>query len=193
MTFHDASPAKIAICNSFLSLLKQYTFDKITVREIISCAYVNRSTFYKYFDGKFSLLNYIENCFFDGLHTLLDEACSPDVMQEEPPFFVSYFSYIESHQELYKLLLEKAPDFEARQRQSLYNYSYTHAEARESILGVDNCISHELSALMISSLYSALFVNWVKNGMSYSKEEMGRIIQIFWKRFASYDIPPDLQ
>ena len=44
--------------NALISLLKQKSLYKISIRELCEVASINRSTFYKYFSSQFDLLNY---------------------------------------------------------------------------------------------------------------------------------------
>lgn len=185
--------AKEAICNAFLKLLKQKDYEDIMVCEIIQEAFVNKSTFYKYFNCKHSLLEYIETRLLEGFRPLLSSALYHNPILEKNPFFAAYFSYIQQNYELYSLLLNRTNhEFESMQQRFLYDYTHGNTEIRESVLGVDPVVRQEFWPVIISSLYSGLFTYWVKEHMPFSAEEMGSIINTWWVRFWTYgtQLPP---
>lgn len=53
--------------NSFISLLKEKDFHKITVQDILDRALINRSTFYKHYMDKYQLAETLCNGIFDVL------------------------------------------------------------------------------------------------------------------------------
>ncbi|HJE97992.1 TetR/AcrR family transcriptional regulator [Ligilactobacillus acidipiscis] len=53
--------SKYAIKNAFWNLLLAENFQKITIKQIILEAQVNRATFYKYYANKYELLDSVEN------------------------------------------------------------------------------------------------------------------------------------
>ncbi len=59
--------------NALISLLKQKSLYKISIRELCEVASINRSTFYKYFSSQFDLLNYMENNLLKGIDNILGE------------------------------------------------------------------------------------------------------------------------
>lgn len=60
----------------FLELLKIYPFHKITVSMLITACKINRSTFYRNYEDKYDLLNYI----LDELMKEFDHAIHPEII-----------------------------------------------------------------------------------------------------------------
>lgn len=56
------------IKNSLVTLLDMHKFDLITVNQIVDEAEITRSTFYRYYDDKYSLLSEIEEEILTQLH-----------------------------------------------------------------------------------------------------------------------------
>ena len=50
---------KQAIVQSFKQLMKNKTFDKISISDITNACYLNRQTFYYHFQDKYELMNWI--------------------------------------------------------------------------------------------------------------------------------------
>lgn len=62
---------KIAIKKTFIDLLNEKSFDKITVQEIVSRLGINRNTFYYYYEDKYDL---IKKIFEEEAQKAIDEA-----------------------------------------------------------------------------------------------------------------------
>ncbi len=86
--------AEEAILQAFFSLLEDYSFDQITVSQIIATANVNRSTFYRHYQDKYEILEKIQ------------ESALPVTNKMLHPFFESskdlfeilfHTSYLEEH------------------------------------------------------------------------------------------------
>lgn len=182
--------AKEAICKAFLKLLKQKDYEDIMVCEIIKGAFINKSTFYKYFSCKHNLLEYIETQLLEGFRPLLSSALYFNPFLEINPLFIAYFSYIQQNYELYSLLLNRTNhEFESMQQQFFYDYTYNTTKIREFTIGSDPAIRQEFWPVIISSFYSGLFTYWVKEQMPFSAKEMGSIINTWWTRFCPPETP----
>ncbi|MFD1851534.1 TetR/AcrR family transcriptional regulator [Oceanobacillus bengalensis] len=100
--------SKSALKKSFLSILAQKNFDKITISEIASKANYNRGTFYANFDSKEKLLDEIIR---DVLDEMVDQIRNPYKsiervnMKEMRIEDIMLFTYFKENAELYKLLL----------------------------------------------------------------------------------------
>ncbi len=70
---------KKMIKSTFLDLLKTKVIGDVTVREICNRAEVNRTTFYKYYDNAYDLLDKIELEVMDDLQKKINEMPSDDL------------------------------------------------------------------------------------------------------------------
>ncbi len=52
--------AEEAILQAFFTLLEDFSFDQITVSQIIDTANINRSTFYRHYQDKYDILEKIQ-------------------------------------------------------------------------------------------------------------------------------------
>lgn len=57
--------AKEAICEAFLELLSERSFQDLSVKEIVQRAQISRSTFYLHFTDKFELMEYVRKTLND--------------------------------------------------------------------------------------------------------------------------------
>lgn len=51
--------SKIILANALQALLKEKTFENITVEDILEKSGASRSTFYRHFQDKYSLMNWV--------------------------------------------------------------------------------------------------------------------------------------
>ena len=85
---------------SLLQLMKEHTFETISIRQLIDLAEVNRSTFYRHYLDKYDLLEKIENRLLDDLQAYYQEALdSSCLFKLEKEFKVE--DYIHDKQNLF--------------------------------------------------------------------------------------------
>lgn len=85
---------------SLLQLMKEQTFETISIRQLIDLAEVNRSTFYRHYLDKYDLLKEIEDRLLDDLQSYYQEALdSACLFKLEKDFKVE--DYIHEKQNLF--------------------------------------------------------------------------------------------
>ncbi len=62
-----------AFVTAFFELAQKKSINKVTIREITNLAGYNRTTFYRYFEDVFALIEYAEDELLETIHTALDE------------------------------------------------------------------------------------------------------------------------
>ena len=86
--------------DSLLQLMKEQTFETISIRQLIDLAEVNRSTFYRHYLDKYDLLEKIEDRLLDDLQAYYQEALdSSCLFKLEKEFKVE--DYIHDKQNLF--------------------------------------------------------------------------------------------
>lgn len=95
------------IKNSLITLLDMHKFDLITVNQIVEEAEITRSTFYRYYEDKYSLLSEIEEEILNQLHEARQKINKQ--FTEEDMFtvevFQQLFESLESYSEAIRVLL----------------------------------------------------------------------------------------
>lgn len=101
---------KAMIRDTFFSLLKDNPIEKITVKAICEKAEINRTTFYKYYENPYDLLNQLEKEFLDRLRDeilRIEDASLSDIirivlndMVDKKEIYLTLFS--ENGDELFK-------------------------------------------------------------------------------------------
>lgn len=99
------------IREAFLRLLEYVDFDQITVSAICEEAEINRSTFYRYFDNQYQLLESIESELIAELESHGTEMSyldpSPKARQAVRDTQLDFFRCIEARMDLYRILVTR--------------------------------------------------------------------------------------
>ena len=136
--YRSALRSKKLIKESFIELLMEKPFDKITVTDIVNRANINRGTFYAHYSDINRLVHAIEEEIVDVLCNLLLELKYPSPMEDPLPLFLKISEYLEENKELIYALLHsnntssfifQLPDLIARQLIS--------SESLENDVGLD--------------------------------------------------------
>lgn len=98
------------IKSNFLLRYESYGIDKININELCNQCNVAKSTFYQYFDDKYSVLEEIETELMDGMIKIVFASeDKPDVsmiLKGEPaPIALEVIHYLKSNQKIFKALL----------------------------------------------------------------------------------------
>lgn len=103
---------KRLIEQTFLSLLIENEFSKISIRLLTEAAMINRGTFYLHFADKYELLETIEQNLLDGLTKACIELKPDQVLKEARQgrlsrFSMQVFHFIDAHAMQFKALLSR--------------------------------------------------------------------------------------
>lgn len=162
------------IINSTIMIAEAKGLEKVTVSDVIKKANINRSTFYRYFEDKFALINFIESNILNEIKEKYNifNNCSIEELKDGKPqdiFICSFLNIIENNHELLSFLLSEKGDFE-------FNFQLVHFF--ESIIrkSLDkNPENFDDKRKKIFAFYCAveaigLISFWVHNFNEYSKD-----------------------
>lgn len=97
---------KMVIKNSFITLLKKETINKVTVKAICDLSEINRATFYKYYCDAYDLLEKLEQ---DFLNELLENV-KGSVQHSFKDTFTLIMVSLKAENELYQTLFSENGD-----------------------------------------------------------------------------------
>lgn len=155
--------------DTFIALLREKGFERITIQEIADRADVNRGTVYLHFQDKFDLLN---QCIDSYLHEL-NESCRPKTPEESAESsLLRTFEYLEQSAELYSLLVrsEGNPAFRSRLSAMLKQ----GAETQFDLFVRNDRMNKEIAVQFLTTAIVGLIEWWLAEGMPYSPTEMVR-------------------
>lgn len=167
-----------AIKNIFFELMEEVGFSKITVKEIIERAEINRSTFYLHYNDKFDLLDKMENDLLIGFRSIgitapIDRIISHGFIAEYTvPYFNQLTSYIYENGKIFTLLISANGDPVFISKLSdLLKSVWTERQISKR-LSIPEGYAFAAFIGMITSLIS----EWVKNGYQETPEAFGNIM-----------------
>jgi len=152
------------LCNSLLDLLKDTSFDKVSVKDICKKAMVNRSTFYMHFEDKYHLLTY-------GLKGIIEQVTDEDFKSDKmEELAYDVFENVFASKFLYTEILLK--DENSNLKTIFHNQ--IAQDIKEKINQKSNVKEISVTLTIISEFYAAGILSviswWVKNNMSIPAE-----------------------
>jgi len=102
--YRSAIRSRKLIRQAFLELLKEKSFEKITVTDIVKKADINRSTFYAHYPDVMGLLDEIQLEIITFFEQYLKKANFKDLLQNPTPYLQLIIKMAGENEELYRLL-----------------------------------------------------------------------------------------
>lgn len=176
--YRSALRSKKLIKESFMELLIEKPFDKITVTDIVNRANINRGTFYAHYSDINRLVHAIEEEIVDVLCNLLLELKYP--MEDPLPLFLKISEYLEKNKELIYALLHsnntntfifQLPDLIARQ---LISSEGLENDVRLDPLFMERCRFYAGGA---ASLYAAWFQGALEGSLTDVAYTLEKIVK----------------
>lgn len=152
---------KECIADALLQLMKKKRFENITVTEIINRANVGRSTYYRNFSSKESVLVY-------KVDLMMDQWVQEEYTRQfdsEKDIFISLFCYLLTIREELETIVR------AGMENTLLTANYRVFEAEEY-----PSASQKYHVCYHTMGLSGVILSWIKRGMKESPEEMGKIL-----------------
>lgn len=160
-----------AIFDAFLELLREKSLDKITVKEIIETAEINRNTFYYHFQNIDDLL---EKTFQDASDTFREESNPDRTFYEE---YVRTAEYLQSHKEaILHVYDSKSQDVLSQYLDS----AISHFVGRFVVKAAEGTRLSQAGIDYITYFYTYAFIGatlrWVEDRMPDYRDDLNRTI-----------------
>ena len=104
--YRSAVRSRKMIRKAFMDLLKEKTFEKITVTDIVNTAEINRSTFYAHYPDVLGLIEEIQIEVVDYMQHVLEGIDFKDFLANPKPLLNKMVKMTEENKELYCLLAD---------------------------------------------------------------------------------------
>ncbi|MEJ8305213.1 TetR/AcrR family transcriptional regulator [Saccharibacillus sacchari] len=161
--------------DALIMLLKEKSYERITIADITERATVNRKTFYLHYETKDHLLQSVTDSILDEL---FGEARAEQPMNLSIDEMQSYiagriFAYVKKHRTFFEVMFERKAMTDFVQYMKRYFarfYEEKFADLDESRLPVQK----DVIASYIGSAYVGVIHGWLNDGMRQSPEEMTR-------------------
>jgi Transcriptional regulator len=170
--------SKNSIRFAFIELLKKEGFSKITVKEIISNAKVNRSTFYAHYLDKYDLLEQLEQDLLHDIQSFMQQAPVEQVLSHAADYrsISDYINrmlqYMFENGKVFMLLY--GPDGDPAFHRKLNEM--VHTIYVENQLASNFSIPEDYALSAIIGTITSLISTWIQKEFTESPEELGSII-----------------
>lgn len=155
------------IMNTFIDLLAEKEFEKITISDIAERANINRGTVYLHYADKFDLL---DKCIETYVELLLHHCANSADTNLKASAFQSVFEYLEKNFTIYKLLLSNEGFGFFRSR--LYAII---AQTVTEVIGIkseNNAFSNGVTTHFLTSGFIGVLEWWINNSMPCTVQEI---------------------
>lgn len=156
-----------SIMNTFIDLLAEKGFEKITIGDIAERANINRGTVYLHYVDKFDLL---DKCIETYVELLLNHCADSADTNLNAAAFQSVFEYLEKNFTIYKLLLSNEGFGFFRSR--LYDII---AQTVTEVIGIkpeNNASSNGVTTHFLTSGFIGVLEWWINNSMPCNVQEI---------------------
>lgn len=182
---------QILIRETFLKLIEEKGFYKISVKNILDEAGISKSGFYSHYEDKYHLLNSIENELFDEMRNAFYQVRSsstgvpsnPKSVPNAADYYALYYECLEQNEYLFRLLLGNHGDRDFVYK--LTNLVMEEQTITRELWGARKTIAHEFLDYYTTSLtwaYVGTFIKWVSTDRSErpSPAQMGAALASFF-------------
>ena len=174
------------IDESLLDNMKSHDFRKITVDTLCRSAKINRSTFYKYYTGKYDLLDN----FLDRILNEFSEATISTGLIRMTPYdmpndlFITHFEkmidYIHGHLEIYRILWTASINrsiYNEMENIIRYNILRNIQEQNSGPAWAKTASYQDLYARLFASNFLTLVRWWISNKPSISRRDVVSVME----------------
>lgn len=155
------------IMSTFIDLLAEKGFEKITINDIAERANINRGTVYLHYADKFDLLN---KCIETYVELLLNHCANSADTNLNASAIQIMFKYLEKNFTVYKLLLSNEGFGFFRNR--LYT---TIAQIETEVIGIkseNHAFSNDVTTHFLTSGFIGVLEWWINNSMPCNVQEI---------------------
>jgi len=155
------------IMDTFIDLLAEKGFEKITINDIAERANINRGTVYLHYVDKFDLL---DKCIETYVELLLNHCANSTDTKLNASAVQSMFEYLERNFTIYKLFLSNGGFGFFRNR--LYA---TIAQIETEVIGIkseNNAFSNDVTTHFLTSGFIGVLEWWINNSMPCNVQEI---------------------
>ncbi|QOX66040.1 TetR/AcrR family transcriptional regulator [Anoxybacterium hadale] len=153
--------------NTFIELLAEKGFEKITIRDIAERANINRGTVYLHFVDKFDLL---DKCIETYVALLLNHCANQADTNLNAGAFQSVFEYLEENFTVYKLLLSNEGFGFFRRR--LYDIIAQTVTEVVGIKSENQAFSNGVTTHFLTSGFIGVLEWWINHSMPCNVKEI---------------------
>ena len=173
---------KESIKNSFLELMKEKEFEKITVKDITTRARINRGTFYIHYLDKYDLMKQMQEKVIEEMtqavrNNILDIANKKDTMTHPINGVSAVFKYVETNEKIFSAMLGQQGDLSFQSTIKDFMWKKFFNEQSDLLFDEnESLVPKNILIAYISSAHLGVIQQWLNSGMKKSPEKMAKIL-----------------
>lgn len=171
---------KKALKNALQGLMKEKSFEDITVKDITTQAEVNRGTFYVHYKDKHDLMDEFKIEIMQGMSQIAERKLNPtseDKKGNKESQAITIFEYLNKNKVMMRALLGPNGDlnFQMKLRDFLWKTLVEDSERGLSEIE-SSFVPPEYVASYIAFAHIGVIQHWLENGSKESPREMAQIL-----------------
>lgn len=181
--YRSAIRSRKLIRQAFMELLKEKSFEKITVTDIVKCADINRSTFYAHYPDVMGLLDEMQEEILAFTEQYLKTVNFSDLLENPEHYLQLIVRLTRENEELYRLLSNS--NVAIRQMENMENLLVERIISTIEIPGYDKDSFHfEFIIRFFLGGFIDMYKQWLKGELDCSiddiiKEVSELIVQVY--------------
>ena len=169
--YRSAVRSRKLIRRAFMDLLKEKSFEKITVTDIVKCADINRSTFYAHYPDVLGLIEEIQRETVDYVQLVLEDINFENFLENPRPLLNEIIKMTEENNELYRLLADS--NIAVKQLSSLKKILIERTVKMLEIPGVeDNSFEKEFRVRFFIDGVVDVYLEWINGEIDCSLDDI---------------------
>jgi len=173
------------IMSTFIDLLAEKGFEKITINDIAERANINRGTVYLHYADKFDLL---DKCIETYVELLLNHCANSADTNLDASAIQRMFEYLEKNFTIYKLLLSNEGSGFFRSR--LYAII---AQTVTEVIGIkseNHAFSNDVTTHFLTSGFIGVLEWWINNSMPCNVQEITEQLLFLLEPYTKHLVSP---
>jgi AcrR family transcriptional regulator len=155
------------IMDTFMELMKEKGFEKLTIRDIAERANINRGTVYLHYIDKYDLL---DKCIDNYVNELLVHCQGEGPIRLHTNALLDVFSYLGKHLSLYQLLLKN--DSSGLFHSKFYSVMAQQVEVAIGLMPRELAQSKEVTTEFLVNGFLGVMEWWLNHSMPYTPQEI---------------------
>lgn len=155
--------------NAFFRLIRVKSAYKISVRDLVEAAEINRSTFYRHYEDMPQFLNSVAEHYVDSL---IDACNSAQARRNQMGSYTQWCRHFYAHQKEYRLLLSENGVIGFRNKLMDRGIAMYRSKLFDKSGPAGQAMDSEILSVYIVSAHIGLTEYWLAQGCKESPEEM---------------------
>ncbi|GAA3714510.1 TetR/AcrR family transcriptional regulator [Salinicoccus jeotgali] len=173
-----------SIDDAIIKLLKEKSFENITIKDISDEAMINRGTFYSHYSDKYELIESFQVALVSDIEALLygnivGESYSEIAESQIKETILKVFEYLKENRIRVLTVANSVGTTEFAKYFSRHMYDFYKVKSEEFGVDLNSEGFTDYLITYVTNAHMGIFLKWLKNDCQESTEEMAGLIETF--------------